>query len=370
MQGLPMNSQTTAKLTPPFDRLISMRKQSFPFSFGDRIPMHHLATSLLAAAVIGIGACSEPEEADLKPIIPNPIDTTDTAKADNRKIAYGTMLVSLVAPDSSTPGSETPGFTSVAGRFYDSISPSPVKWELKATVGACKLYTPKSVFCPTACGSSAACVDNNVCQPYPKSLVVGKITVNGLKTKTGETSFTMDPLLGNYQPIGKTIDYPPAAEGTEFSFAAAGDSVALPFTLAGKGIKPLKVLNDTITLNDGQPIALTWVAAASPSASSIKVMVDISHHGGVKGKVECETTDNGSLTIDAGLLSQLKALGVAGFPKIDIVRRAVSGHDKVKAELIIESAVTKSLEIPGLISCSDDENCPDGQTCQLDMRCQ
>lgn len=336
-----------------------MRKQLLPI-LNFQFRLHHAAISVLAAMVLGIGACSEPEEDNPSPVDPKPIDSTD-----KRKIAYGTMLVSLVAP-----AAPTPGFTSVQGRFYDSVSPSPVKWELKATVGACKLYTPKTVFCPTACGSSAVCVDDNVCQAYPKSLVVGQMTVNGLKTKTGETSFTMDPLLGNYQPIGKTVDYPPAAEGAEVTFSAAGDSVATSFTLTGKGIKPLTVLNDTITLIDGQPIALTWEPAASPTASTIKVMVDISHHGGVKGKVECEAPDNGSLSIDAGLLSQLKALGVAGFPKIDITRRAVSTHAKVKAELVIESAISKSLEIPGLISCSDDENCPDGQTCQLDMRCQ
>ena len=104
--------------------------------------------------------------------------------------------------------------------------------------------------------------------------------------------------------------------------------------------------------------------------SAISVRVDISHHGGIKGAIECEGPDNGSLEIAATLVDKLKALGVSGFPKIDISRKATGTHPDVHVDLTIESTVEKSLTIPGIISCTGDDECPTGQTCKQDLKCQ
>ena len=251
----------------------------------------------------------------------------------------GTFQVSLVEPTEITQG-----FTSVLGRVYTGPSPSSIVWKEAEKSGSCRLLTPKVPFCAVPCGSAAACVDDNKCQDFPKTVGVGKVTVKGIKTKAGATTFTMDPISNTYQPPGGTIlDFPPFAEGDAVTLSAGGDTSVSAFSVSGVGIAPLKVLNDTIILADGKPVNLTWTPPKTPSASVVTVMVDISHHGGSKGKIECEAPDIGSLEIAASLVDRLKALGMSGFPKIDISRKATGTNTTAHVDLIIEAMVSKSL---------------------------
>ncbi len=280
--------------------------------------------------------------------------------------SFGTFLVSIIAPDGTTTG-----YTSVLGRMYDGPTPSAVVWEELAASGDCRLLVPRVPFCEQSCGSAAACVEDDSCQPYPTAISVGTVTVTGLRTTAGASTFSMEPVLNSYQPAGGiVVAYPPSSEGDTVTFAASGNPPVPAFSIAARGISPLEVLNDTIVLADGQPIDLQWTPPALPDITTISVVIDVSHHGGTKGKVECDCEDDGSLEVPATLLDQLKALGVSGFPKLEITRRAVGTDTTVHANLVIESKVTRYLEIPGLVSCNGDEDCPNGQTCQPDFRCQ
>jgi hypothetical protein len=278
----------------------------------------------------------------------------------------GSFQVSLVEP---TPISQ--GFTSVLGKVFNGPTPSAVAWKETAKIGSCRLLIPRAPFCATPCGSGAICVDDNKCQDFPKAIGAGRVTATGLKTKAGATSFTMDPVLNGYQPMGGTIvDFPPFAEGDAVTFSASGDTGVGPFTVSSKGIGPMVLLNDSIVLADGKAINLQWTPPGLTGNSTVSVKVDISHHGGLKGVIDCQAADNGSLEIAASLVDQLKALGVSGFPKMEVTRKATGTNDKVKVDLVIESMTTKDVSIPGLISCDGDEDCPTGQTCQPDLRCQ
>lgn len=266
---------------------------------------------------------------------------------------------------------EDEGYSSVLGQVYTGTTPASVIWKEAGQGGSCKVLTPRVPFCEVPCGSAAACVEDNKCQDFPKTIGVGKVVVKGLKTKSGATSFTMDPILKSYQPPGGVIvDFPPFAEGDAVTISASGDTSVGAFTITAAGISPLKVLNDTIVLSDGKPINLEWTVPKTSTPSTISVMVDISHHGGSRGKIECEGPDSGKLEISASLVDQLKALGVSGFPKIEITRKSAGSNPAVHVDLILESRITKSLSIPGLVSCTGNEECPAGQTCQQDLRCK
>jgi hypothetical protein len=251
----------------------------------------------------------------------------------------------------------------------DGPTPSPIIWEEKASAGGCKLLVPRVPSCPEPCGGGAACVEDDSCQPYPSAIAVGTVTVQGLKTKEGATSFSMDPVGGNYQPTGVLFEYPPFSEGAAVTVTAPGNSTSPAISLTGKGISPLKVSDDSIWLETGKPVTLRWTPPAITGNTVIFVRVDISHHGGTAGVIESECPDNGSLTIPASLVDALKALGYFGFPKIEISRKAVAKDAATNVELVIESKITKYVYIPGLISCNGDEDCPGGQTCE-NFRCK
>jgi hypothetical protein len=280
--------------------------------------------------------------------------------------SYGAFLISLVEPTATARG-----FTSLLGAITTFPTPASLIWEEGAQSGSCRIYKPRIPFCETPCGSEAICVEDNKCQDFPKSLSAGKVTVKGVKTKAGAQTFSMDPAKNNYQPdIRDSLAFPPFAEGDEVSITAAGDSSVAAFTVSVKGIAPLEALKDSFALADGKPIVLEWTPAKDPQASRVSVLVDLSHHGGTKGKIECEGPDNGKLEIPAVLVDGLKKLGVSGFPKIEISRKAIATNAEVKVDLVLESLITLPLSVPGVVSCTEDTDCPDGQTCQRDSQCK
>ena len=288
-----------------------------------------------------------------------------TGTGDSSKLV-GSFQVKL------TPASDLgDASTTVVGKVYDGPTPTTVVWEHGITEGACTLTTPRIPFCTTPCGGSAACVEDDTCLAYPMARALGTVTVTGIKTTGGAKSFTMSPISNNYQPGGSvTLAYPPFAEGDAISVAAAGDYFA-PFSLSGVGIAPLALSSTGLSLSSGQPLSLVWTKGAD-SAAKVHVKLDISHHGGSKGQIECEAPDTGALGIPAALLGKLLDLGVAGFPTV-IVSRHTTASTVIAAgrvDLEISSVVERAVDIDGLTSCTDDEDCSDGQICQTDLSCR
>ena len=72
-------------------------------------------------------------------------------------------------------------------------------------------------------------------------------------------------------------------------------------------------------LERGKPIALAWTAPTMPGVARMEIKVDISHHGGAKGKIECDVADTGAVMIPSDLATKLIDLGVAGFPNLFII---------------------------------------------------
>jgi hypothetical protein len=274
-------------------------------------------------------------------------------------ILVGTFKVSLVAEDTATA---TPAYTDISGKIYDgpttSLSAVTI-WEQVAGDGDCKLLKPRVPFCSDGCGSSAACVEDGVCQSYPTVQTVGTVTLKGLKTSSGATEFSIEPINKTYV-TAETFEYPPCSEGDEISFSASGSSFTPAFSISAKGIIPLMVHNDSILIGDGQALNLTWSPSGQSGISKIIVKLDISHHGGIKGMIECDNEDTGLLVLSASLLGKLIELGVAGFPTIVITRSAV-GSKTISAgrvDLVVSSAVTKAVKISGYTSCNKNEDCP------------
>jgi hypothetical protein len=297
--------------------------------------------------------------------------TGPTTPGDPTVLA-GTFQIKVVAPVAAIGNNPaSAGSATFVGKLYDGPSPSDIIWETSATEGSCKLVTPKVPFCSTPCGGSKACVADDTCQAYPTAKSAGVVTVRGLKTEAGASEIVMSPVANAYQaPAGTKLAYPPFAEGDAVTLSAKGDYF-VPFELASKGVLPLELGTDVPKLESGKALTVGYKAGAAGLAKIVATL-DISHHGGTKGKIECESDDTGSLVIAAPLVTKLLALGVAGFPTI-VVSRTVKAQTVVssgRVELSISSVGERTVEVPGIVSCTDTTQCPNGQTCQADLTCK
>jgi len=166
--------------------------------------------------------------------------------------------------------------------------------------------------------------------------------------------------------------YPPFAAGDDIKLHATGGDYAA-FDLAAKGVHPIAFTNTDFALDEGKPFNITWDAAADPKAAQIYVKIDISHHGGIRGMIECHADDTGSLSISGETMTELIGLGVAGYPSVVLVRQSIDTAQIApgRVRLEVSSRAERYLTVAGVDSCTVNEDCPDGKTCRTtDSTCQ
>jgi len=367
--------------------------------------LHGLTSLSLVAGCALAGACEESDDAPTEEASPDAAlsadggrDTSvadarvsDAASGSNADAAstgngdagtastskIGEFSLQLVAPvPASGTTSATAGFTALLGKVFDGPPTDTTSWAKKDEAEGCTLLTPKVPFCEKACGSGSVCVADDTCLKSPTAIGLGTLTVKGVKTQTGETEFTTTTTKETkytYQtPVGASLPFPAFAEGDPVELSLSGDSGIAAFTLMGVGIAPLTLVNgESYPLTKGKPLELTWTAPSKATSSRIQVKLDISHHGGSKGKIECDVADDGTLTIPATLVDALTALGVAGFPTIVLTRSAISSSSTARGrvDLRLYSYVERAIEVPGLVSCSGADDCPAGKSCREDLTC-
>jgi hypothetical protein len=282
------------------------------------------------------------------------------------KEVVGSFQVQVVA-DEEDPSA---GATSVIGKVNDAPSPAAVIWTVTKQEGACRVEVPSVPFCDGGCGTEV-CVADGVCQAYPAGHSVGEVTLTGVNVAAGGSELMLKEIAKAYQPpAGTSFAYPPFAEGDAIAVHATGGDYAA-FDLSAKGVAPLTFTSTDFELETGKELALTWQAAADPQSLHVHVKLDISHHGGSRGMIECDGDDSGSLTISAALMTELIALGVAGFPSV-IMTRASTGSAQLsvgRVELVVSSKVERLVTVAGVDSCTEDTDCPDGKVCQSDLTC-
>jgi hypothetical protein len=166
-----------------------------------------------------------------------------------------------------------------------------------------------------------------------------------------------------------TSPYPGFQAGAAVALSAAGDEIEA-FSMNAVGVPELVTSVSSVSVQDGSPATLTWDASnADPTATGIHVNFSVHTHGGTTGWIECLVPDTGSFDVPAALVSQLMGMGLAGFPRVTLSRRST---DTVTVslgcvDLSVSSDVMLDLEVAGLTSCSTNDECDTGQTCNLEL---
>lgn len=295
-------------------------------------------------------------------------EQTSGGTRSSAKLA-GTFTLHFVAPVEAKNGLDArPAQTSFIGSATDGQAPVANTWVKELEADGCTLYTPKPPFCDPRCDVSAVCVSDNECVPYPAPQTLGTIHLGGV----GDRDVSMLPIANKYQPpTGTMLPFPPCVEGEEVQLRVEGGAYK-SFTVAAACISEL-TFDGPVKITRGAPMKLAWSKPGKPDLARIQITVDISHHGGARGKIECDLKDTGSFDVPAALVDRLVELGVSGFPTVVLARVSSGGvksGEQNQVKLVVQEKIERDIAIEGLVSCTEDSDCPAPKTCQTDLQCK
>lgn len=310
--------------------------------------MHYPTCFATLSLLASLAGCSS--KSDTPATEPPPVGTL-----------VGSFQAELIA---AVPSSSTAAFTKFLGVVYDGEYPDAITLKVDSEQGGCKLWVPKVPFCSTSCGATGVCTDDDECTPYPKAQDLGMVHVTGL----GDEEVVMEGFSPsfNYQPA-KTLPNPSCSEGA----AVTVKTDKLGIEVTGKCIAPFVLTSaDPVPVSSGKGIPLTWTAPGQSGFTKVHIHLDIAHHGGKKGEINCEVPDTGSFEIPEPLVTKLVSLGLAGFPTIDVGRASsVSAPTQSRVTLSVISSTMRDVD-SGVKSCSDAADCVAPATCQADLTCK
>jgi hypothetical protein len=116
---------------------------------------------------------------------------------------------------------------------------------------------------------------------------------------------------------------------------------------------------------------LAWTPPGPLGGARIQIELEISHHGGFKGQIECDVPDTGSFDVPAPLITALVNLGRAGYPTVKLARTArAPAPTQPEVTLTVQSQVELPVDT-GVISCgaANSPPCATGTVCRPDFTC-
>jgi len=261
----------------------------------------------------------------------------------------------------------TDQYTGFLAAFFDGTVPPAIPVVVRTQQAGCMLLVPAPVLCEPPCADGTVCTGVSECTRRPMPVSVGTLRVQGLGGMDLELEPTAPTVL-SYQVV-PTLPYPPCSEGANVRVHADA------FDLLAKCISPLTVTSPVpIPVTLEQPMHLTWPRPppALAGSSRIQIELEISHHGGYKGEIDCDVPDLGMFDIPEPLVSELIERGRAGYPTVKVARRAIGVSSSQPRVLLVISSQTELEVDTGVISCGAGSSppCPAGTTCRADFTCR
>jgi hypothetical protein len=256
-------------------------------------------------------------------------------------------------------------YTGASGQVLDGVVPANVP-ELVQTEGPCRLMQARSLHCDPGCVPGEACSDAGDCIPYPERGSVGEVTILGLFE-----ALSMEAKWGNTYTNQGSMVHPGYLAGAEIALTAEGGDFE-PFELGGFGVEALEQSDGSeILIEAGAPIALLWDAPTVDGPVNVHIELNLNNHGSTSAWIACDVEDTGAFTLSSSLLDALYAIGVSGFPSMMMSRRSSDAVMIAQGcvEFMVHSDREVSVAISGVTSCTQDQQCPPGQSCGADLAC-
>ncbi|MDJ0761822.1 MAG: hypothetical protein QNJ97_02440 [Myxococcota bacterium] len=291
-------------------------------------------------------------------------DDTDSAYDAYELCPYDTHHGTFKIMLQSAQGDVDP-FTGVEGYVADIIKPTTIPIVLQ-TQGGCQLLQAPVYECDPPCSPLQTCGPDNECFDAPTNQDVGTITIEGCKN-----TVTMTPNISNFYTNLDPLPEIGCERGADIYFKATGGEFE-PFALRGRGIDYLGVSQEAVTAEQGEPMEVTWPPLSDDLPTRMRMEVKLNNHGpGIKTWIACDIEDTGSVTISKDLVNGLFDAGVSGYPSIVFWRQTADATTLSLGcvQFLVMTREGREVTIPGVISCSTDEDCPDGQICLPHMIC-
>lgn len=257
-------------------------------------------------------------------------------------------------------------YTSVQGQVLNGVVDANVP-DVVAEAGECTLLKGQALFCDPGCAGGEMCTREGQCAAHPENVNLGTVTVHGMKD---EVVMEARAPINLYASQG-TLIHPGFSPGDVLSLDASGAEGG-PFDAHVEGIAPMEVPDQSIAVTAGSSVSVTWTASAESPSAKVQLDLNVNNHGSLLAWIECHVPDTGSFEIPSALVEQLLGLGASGFPTLAIHRRSAGSVTSADGciEFEARSGFAIDVELDGLTSCNNDDDCAMGQTCQGDLTCQ
>jgi hypothetical protein len=305
----------------------------------------------LFAAAAALPACADPDAGGADPLPDAGTGEPGACPSDSR---VGGLKIDVRAD-----------YPAMSAEYADGVVPAEIWFAVDGgAIGDCFLEQRFVPICDEICGPTETCDHDGTCIPYPTSHSVGTIAVTGLYEE-----ISIEPVGADgaemYSYVG--LEYPFFDPGDGIVAQASGDAADFGgFTLAGRGVELIDLLDEEPILLKEQDLQVDWTPGQI--GASVQFLIKIDQHGQSPIRLVCETADTGGYTIPAALVDWLIGAGVTGYPSLTIARRTVerTASPDVAGGCIdfeVVSALTRTILVEDHIPCQGDWECPEGMVC-------
>lgn len=254
-----------------------------------------------------------------------------------------------------------PSYTTFSGAVADGVVPISVL-ENVGEGGGCTLLRRNNPFCDPTCGPNTTCDFDGNCIPYPANHDVGSVTIDGLLEPV-----MVDPVMPTYEYFDTQLVHPAWDLSAAITLSAPGGDYEA-FELHGSGVAMIEPAGEELVLDETQDLEITWIP--SDRAGRVRVELNIDQHGLTPVELFCESEDTGMLTVPMDFIAEFVSFGVTGFPSANYFLETVDSIELAPGcvEFAVRSHATGGLSVVGHTPCDKQEDCPEGQTCDLKIQ--